>query len=754
MQKTGFSESLAKLIIKNRVVIAIIFILAFAFSLVSMNWTKVEEDIVQFLPDGAESKVCVDIMQTNFVTYGSGQIVLENVTDSDADVVVNTLQNIPHVKSVTFDKASHFKDGKALIDFSLDTRIKTKANTQTFDKIRKSLKTYDFSISNPSENDISAIVADQMKFVLAIVAVVVVAILLFTSQSYGEVIVLLLTFIMAAILNYGTNFLFGTVSMISNSVSVVLQLALSVDYAVIMCHRYREERLRYDKKDAAVSALSSSFAAILSSSLTTVAGLFAMTLMQFRLGFDLGRMLIKAIILSLITVFAFTPFLLILFDKLIERTKHKSFVPKVSFIGKFANATRFVFPILIVLLLTFGGFMTTRTKYAYDELLTPAKSECENDHASRISLVDFKDNTCALLLPAGDYASEQMLYNDLIDNKNVREVTALASIPAIDDYLLGDYIKFRDFMEIADIGETEAKALFVYYAADRGEHRSLGDIEKYRIPLVDLMVFLHDDCLDNPDLQIELTEEQVNMVNDVYKDLAYAREQLISDDYSRIIIRTDLPLQSEETYEFLDYIHESAEKYYSADDVLVSGNSMINYDFNKSFSTDNVIVSILSILFVLVILIFTFHSLALPVILVILIQSSIWTNFAITSLKGNYVFFVCYLIVTAIQMGSNIDYAIVLSSRYIEMRQTKDKKESIIDAVNLAFPTILTTGLMMIFAGLLISLFVSEAAIAGIGHYVCTGAAITLVLVLFALPQLLLIGDRFFVKPAKKATEE
>ncbi len=743
MSRNEIMNGISKVIVEKRKFFAIIFAVIMAFSVFSMNWVNVEEDIVQFLPNTAESKICVDVMENEFITYGSCQIVINDISKDKVEKLTEKISEFDNVRSVDFDKKNDYKKNSALLTVSLKSEANSAKSNVTLAKLEAELNRYDAYIYNPDNNDVSAVVADQMKVVLLIVGIVVVAILLITSKSYGEILVLLSTFLVAALINSGTHFLLGTISMISNSVALVLQLALSIDYAVILCHRYREEREKYDKKEAVISALSSSIIAILASSLTTIAGLLAMTFMQFRLGYDLGRVLIKSIVISLITVFVFTPFLLMVFDGLIQKTKHRSFVPKVSFIGKFANISRFVLPIIFTFALVFGCVVSTRSDYAYNQVLSPAKNESQNDYAYRLVTTRFERNTLALLVPEGSYESEKAIAEKIAENRNVTDVVAISTIEAADGYCLGDLINYADFCKIADIGETESKSVFVYYAADKGAHKTLDDLDEYKVSLIDIFTFVHDKCLSLDD--VELTDEQIKTINEKYEEVQFAKDQLVSDNYSRIVITADLPTQGKTTYRFIDFVHKTANQYYRSD-VLVSGTSMVNYDFYNSFNRDIIIVSIASILLVLLILIFTFRSALLPVLLIAVIQGSIWINFTIPAMQGKMVFFVCYLIVSAIQMGSNIDYAIVLSSRYIEMRKTMEKKEAIINAVNISFPTVLTTGLMMIFAGLFISLRVSEAATAGIGHFVFTGASITLVLVLFVLPQILLLFDKFIIK--------
>ena len=191
-------------------------------------------------------------------------------------------------------------------------------------------------------NSQAASLANEMGIILAVAAVIIVLVLLLTSRSYAEIPVLLLTFVAAAVLNLGTNFIFGEISFVSNSVTVVLQLALAIDYAIIMLHRFLEEREYAGDREACIAAVSASIPSISASSLTTISGLAAMMFMQFQIGFDMGIVLIKAILFSMLSVFTLMPGLLMLFSKAMEKTQHRSFIPKIDRWGKLTLKLRYV----------------------------------------------------------------------------------------------------------------------------------------------------------------------------------------------------------------------------------------------------------------------------------------------------------------------------------------------------------------------------------------------------------------------------
>lgn len=209
-----------------------------------------------------------------------------------------------------------------------------------------------------------------------------------------------------------------------------------------------------------------------------------------------------------------------------------------------------------------------------------------------------------------------------------------------------------------------------------------------------------------------------------------------------MLVYLTLPEESDETFYFIKTMHTIAEKYYDPDDILVVGESVSQYDLKKCFSRDNMVTGIVSVLAVLVVLLFTFKSAGMPVLLIAVIQGSIWINFSVPAVMHDNLFFLGYLIVSSIQMGANIDYAIVIASRYTELRGTMGKKDAIVNTMNLSFPTIITSGTMLAVAGTLIGKMTSDCAIYGIGKCLGRGTIISIFITMFVLPQILLVGDK------------
>ena len=733
-------EKVAAFIVDKRAVFISLFAALTVFSVFSSGWVKVENNIILYLSEDTETRQGLDLMQEEFVTYGTAQVMVNSISADDATTLAEKLEAVEGVTSAGFDAGSEksYKDSKALFSLTFAYDQSDERCVAALDEAKQTLDSYDYVVDTEVGMDLSGMVAKEMQLIVIIVALVVVGVLIFTSGTFAEVPVLLITFLAAAIINKGTNFLFGTISFVSNSVTIVLQLALSVDYAIILCNRYKEEHRLKPVREAAISALSKAIPEISASSLTTIAGLTAMTFMQFRLGLDMGLVLIKAIVCSLFSVFLLMPGLLVLFGGLMDKTRHKKFVPQVPFIGKYAFATRYIIPPVFLLGVLAAMLIFQNCNYVFGEGTLHTVKQNERQIAQRSIVETFgEDNLMCAIVPAGDYATEQELLAELQEYPEVKSVLGLASAEAVDGFCLGDSVNAKQFSSIAGTDMTTAEALFAYYGASHSDYNAVSnDLTGYSVPLVDLFLFMHDEAEKGT---FELSEEQTQMINGLYDKLYTARLQLQSDKYSRILVYLDLPEEGDETFAFIDKMHDIVGRYY--DDYFVIGDSGSRNELAKPYAQDNTTVGLLSIVFVLIILLFTFRSIALPILLIMVIQGSIWINFALPTAMGTNVFFMCYLIVSAIQMGANIDYAIVISSRYLECRKTLEPRSAVIETMNLAFPTIITSGSMMSIAGLLIGSMSSEPVIAGIGKYVGTGTVISVILVMFVLPQLLIFGD-------------
>lgn len=733
-------EKIATFIVDKRNLFFLLYAFALIFSIVATGWVKVENDITTYLPEDTETRQGLTVMNDNFVTYGTARVMVSNVTYETAENICSDLESIDGVTSVDFDDTTdHYKSASALFSVTFDGTTTDDISVHALHTIRDMLAGYDTYIDTEVGVDTSADLQSEMSVILVLAAIVIVLVLTLTSRSYAEVPVLIMTFGAAALLNMGTNFLCGTISFISNSVTVILQLALAIDYAIILCHRFSDEHETKDTREACIAALSKAIPEISSSSLTTISGLGALAFMHFGIGRDMATVLIKAILFSLLSVFTLMPGLLMLFSKKIDATRHKNLIPKITFLGKFDVATRFIVPPIFAVVVVVTAVLANKCPYCYSytDLVTAKQSESQIAH-QKIKNTFGVNNMVAVIVPTGDYDSERQLLKDLDSCAEVKSTQGLANIDAMDGYKLADALTPRQMSELAGLDYEVAEALYAAYAVDQNEYGKLiSGLGDYKVPLFDMFMFLQREMKDG---NITLDGDIQETLDDLFEQLNKAQLQLQSDKYSRLVVYLNLPEESDETMDFLDTMHALIAKYYSSDTYIV-GNSTNVKDLSSSFGEDNMLISVLSALFVVIILLFTFKSAGLPVLLIVVIQGSIWINFSVPTIQHESLYFLGYLIVNSIQMGANIDYAIVISSHYSDLKKEMRPKEAMITALNEAFPTIFTSGTILAVAGALIGVMTTNPVIAAIGTCLGRGTVISIVLVMAVLPQILLIGD-------------
>ena len=762
-KNNSFMYRLSAFIVDRRKAFMVLFIIAIIYCLFRISDVEVENDVTKYLPENTETRQGVDIMDSEFETHGSAKILLANITYDQARIVAKGLENIDGIDTVKFydpededynDEAleDYYRDSAALITLSFDQDKDTELSQQAIKEVREYVRDYDSHVFTTVDLDESAELKHDVAFILLVAVFVIIGVLLFTSTTYAEVPIFIITFVTAAILNKGTNYVFGTVSFISNSVDVILQLALAIDYAIIMFHRYMEEHLSgLEAREAMIAALSKAIVEISSSSLTTMAGMVALVFMQFKVGKDLGLVLCKSILFSMLSVFLLMPGLIMWFRNNIDKTKHRSFVPKITAWGNFIVRTRHVFPIIFIIIVVFAFRFSNTATYIFDKYTARGPKKTPYVEAKdRIDETFETGNTMAIVLPKGDYDKEAAIIRNLKTRDSVDDVLALANVEVGDanEYVLTDSVTPRDFAEIADIDAGISTLLYTAYAQDNEIYGAFIDgIDEYKVSVLDLIDFIYDKKETGA---FNLSAKQSEDLDDIHEQIENARAQLESEEHSRIIFVLKGSVEGEKTYGEVDDIRKMAQSYYR-DRVYVVGDPTAASDLSSSFSNDNLVISVLTAFFVGVILLFTFQSVSLPFILLLTIQGSIWINFAIPNLTGNPLYFLAYLIVSSIQMGATIDYAIVITNRYVTLRQdNSDRKALVVQSLNESFATIVTSGSILTVCGFLVGNLTSNAVIANLGTALGRGTLLSIAMVMIILPQLLYIFDPILDKSSFK----
>lgn len=748
--KKPFMERVAAFIVDRRYLFVVLFVALCIFSIFTSNGVDVNEDLTDYLPDDSETRQGLQIMDREFITYGDARVMVSNITYAKAEELAEMLRSVDGVKTVTLENdQDHYNAASALFEVVFDGEKLDNVSIQGVENVRNALRDYDTYIMTEVGNPTGEILEKEMQMVFIILVVIIILVLLLTSQTYAEVPILLITFGVSVWINKGTNYWFGEISFITNSIAAVLQLGLAIDYAIILCHHYTEERAHNTPRDAVVKALTVAIPEISASSLTTISGLLALAFMKIKIGSDMSLVLVKAILFSMLTVFLLMPALLLLMSPWLDKTHHRRFLPRIDGWGRFTIKSRYIVPPVFVVILIAACILANHCPYVfgYSTLDTLKQNEYKLSE-KKINATFGEVNQVALIIPFEDYESEAKLVDDLKELNGIDHLVALADTEAKDGYMVTDSLTPRQFAELTDIDISVSRAAYTAYCTSNenftqaiGQLVDLSNIDNCTVPLIDMIKFLYE--------QRDVYESRIDAslmddLEEMYDDLIDGERQLHTKDYSRIILFLNLPVESEETYDYLTVIKGVIGKYYT--ESYFVGETAKDKDFSAAFSEDNMLISILTIVFVVAILLMTFKSVALPLLLILVIQGSIWINFSFPTILHSNLYFLAYLIVSAIMMGANIDYAIVISSRYLKLKETMPYKDAMIEALNLAFPTVVTSGSILAAAGISIGVLSSENTVASIGICLGRGTLLSMFLVMGVLPQILLLGDTIVEK--------
>ena len=701
---------------------------------------KVEYDLTTQMPQDSLTADALEVLKREFDDKGMTYVCVVGIGKEDAQTLANDLAQIEGVANVTYVEEINFKNNKALYTVNLTNYDSTPGCFDTIEAIIDRLDEIHregYLTGQSAYSYFTKAETEQSIFKIGVVIVILIlAMLLFTSKTYFEIVLMLIVFVVAVALNIGTNVLFDGISYIANLVSLVLQLALSLDYMVVLLHRYMEERQLCDAKEAASRALSKGIVEIFSSALTTIAGLGSLLLMTMPIGVEIGLSLGKSIVASLVSVIFFMPAMLVLLDKPLMKSKHKPFVPSIKRPAKFIlKGRKIIAPLflVIVVLSCVGQFQNVYGfNYNGGSMILSAKEQIEPEFGTLNSLV--------VVVPKGDAQKERELAQYITSfTDNVDSVNALSTIEIAEGLYLTDEFSRDDVSGLInsfvgdgslplppDVITSMAQGLFDGYMTEHG----ITD-PNAKVRVVDLLEYLASD-----DTYSALLGDYATMLD----SLIFAKANLESDNYSRLTFNVTSGIEGESTFAFIDEILANIPNYY--EEFYITGESIACYDMASNFDEDNMLVCVCSLFFVLIILLFTFKNILLPLVLILAIQGGIWINFVFPFLLGNPVMFIGYLIITAVQMGATIDYAIVITNRY---RTTKhlylDRYEAMAEAQNATFPTVLTSGLILTGTGFALSLLAS-GTVAAMGSLLGIGTLVSLLIVLFVLPSLLLVTEK------------
>ena len=738
-------KKVCKFIVEHSKAILIIFIPILILCALSINKVNIEYSITSYLPADTDTKKALDIMDNEFVTYGTSTFLIRNISYEDASKLKDEIEELDGVKSLPFENTSdYYASSSALFTITYDGTEDDQICVDAYNKILDMIKPYDAVVKTSLVDTYADDLAHDINNILVLVIGVIIIVLAFTSKSFAEVLVFLIVFGCAALLNMGTNFFFGTISFISNSVCVILQLALAIDYAIILSHRFAEEKTNgLEPKEALTEALSKAIPEIFGSSLTTISGLLALCCMSLKLGADMGLVLAKSIVCSMLIVFLLMPSIILLFTKAIDKTSHRDFVPKITFFSKLILKLKYVIPFVFIALVGFGAYFSMNLSYSYSQSAISTSKPTESMIASsQIKEIFGSKNQFVILVPKNDYSEEKSVVEYLKNESLVSDITCVSNVEITSNnitYSLVDQMNYKDFALFLGVDQSVAKEIYAAYAYLISDDSSLEEVmifeanpDIYTVSILNLAdcAFAHNDFIK---ASLNNNQDLLDNYNDIKDQITDAEDQLIGTNYTRVVFNIKSEVEDKETFDLIDRLNNNLKPYHP--NIIFAGDSMSSYDLNSSFSTDNLLISILTIVFVYLILMFTSSSWGLPLLQVATIQGAIFINFAVPSIEGINIYFFVYLIVSSIQMGATIDYAIVITNRYTELiTNGEEKKQAVIDTLNQSFPTIVTSGTIMIAAGYLIYFLVKDPLISTLGLALGRGTIISILCVMCVLP--------------------
>lgn len=724
-------QKFAAFVVKSKWIMIALFAVVTVVCGIMVFHNKILYDLSAYAPKGSHTEDAVKVLKQEFDDKGSAYVMVRGVGIDEAVAIGEEVSNIDGVAVAVFDASKDYKNNSALYSVVLDNYDATPEANAAIAKIISYLDGKESYLTGQSAMSYYTRL-ETLENILKVAIVIVCAILgmlLFTSKTYFELVIMILVFGVSVVLNMGTNFIFNGISYVSNLVSLVLQLALSIDYSVILLHRFLEEyEIAQDASTAAKKALQKGIPEILSSSFTTIAGLSALILMTLPIGVEMGLSLAKSIAAALLCVLFLMPALLVIFSKTLQKTKHKRFVPDITKPARAILKVRKIIVPLFLVLVVLAGTGQFFNRYSFNingaARIVNSNEEIAKDYGMLNSLV--------VIVPKGDYQKEKELTQFILSKDEVNGANGLAAIEVIEGKVLTDQVNMEEMMALGEsfgLTKTYAILLFNMYIIQNDPDTEV-PTEEYRIALIDLLEYAYE---------LALEAEMDDNLQD-FEMLLAARKNFEGTGYSRIIFNVNSAVESDESLALIDELYTEIGQFY--DEFYLAGESVACYDMANAFPVDNMKVNLCTVFFVMFILLLTFRNFLFPLVIMLAIQGGIWINFAIPLISGNPVSFIGYLLISAIQMGATIDYGIVLTSRF---RSTKkwitNKADALAEAENAVFPTIITSGTILTVTGFALGLLAS-GVVAQMGMLLGVGALSSMMIVLFVLPSMLLMLDK------------
>lgn len=704
---------------------------------------RVNTDMTRYLPDSSSMKQGIDIMAQEFSDLSvpnTVRVMFHDLPEEEKDAVLAELKETPHVNGVSFipDDPRYEKDGYVLyiLDFTVGFFSAQMQEAENYIRSHFSGRCgMVYCLDKTQQQGV------PVWIIVLAVSLLLVFLLLF-SCSWAEPFLFLFAMGIAVVINMGSNVLLPYISEITWSIGAILQLALSIDYSVILMSRYRQELAltadrgkpasgpelpedlsAKDRERAMKAALQAAFSSISGSAFTTVVGFLVLVFMSFKIGRDMGLVMAKGVLLSMVSILTVLPFLVLALDGVIQRTRKKSLSLKMDAAARFSYRHRrgitLFFAVFCVLVFVEKG----NTGIAFT-MLAP----------NEIDPVFPKENQIILLYENADEEAAADIIPELEKESGVNSVMAwpntLGKAFTADE--LAEFVSAMGGGMGYEISPELIRTVYFLY---------FGGNEQGRLTVSELVSWLSENVSKNVLLKSMMPEDLQETLAQAPAMLEEAGHQLKGPEHSIMAISTSLPAESDETGAFMERLRDLCGKKLSGAWYLI-GNTPMAMEMVDTFSGELNFLTLLTAAAIFLVVLVIFRSPAVPAILVLLIQSGVYATMVMINLQGMTIYYIALLVVQSILMGATIDYAILFTNYYREMRMTKMAEEALTEAYNRSIHTILTSGSIVVSVTAIVGYAFEDPSVRQIVHTISKGAACAVLLILFVLPGLLAALDR------------
>ena len=678
-----------KKVVKYRVLILILGVLLLIPSVFGYLNTRVNYDVLTYLPDNIETMKGQDILVNDFGTGAFSMFIVDGMEEKDVAELKEKIEKVDHVANVIwYDSIADISvpmsmlpddiydvfnsDTGTMMAIFFDEGTSSDGPMDAIAQIRKIAGKQCFL------SGMSAVVTDTKNLaeketpVYVLIAVILAVIVLgLTMESFFVPLLFMLSIGMAIIYNLGSNYFMGEISYITKALAAVLQLGVTLDYSIFLMHSYEEQQVRYDgdKKRAMAHAISQTFSSVMGSSITTIAGFIALCFMSFTLGLDIGIVMVKGVIFGVIACVTILPSMILCCDKIIEKTKHKPFLPDIGRISDKVTKRYLVYVVLFLLFLfpAIYGNNHTAVYYNLDETLP---KDLPSIIANEKLKEDYDMNTTHMILVDSSVSSTDV-------NKMIKEMDKVDGV-------------------------------------------------KWALGL---------DSLVGPSVPSDMIPESVSSM-------------LKNDKYQLLLVNSEYKVASDEVNAQIKALNKILHKYDKTG--MLIGEGPLTADLIDITDQDFKTVSAVSIGIIFVIILVLFKSISLPVILVGVIEFAIFVNMGIPYYTGTKLPFVASIVIGTIQLGSTVDYAILMTTRYKrERNHGANKHDAITTAHRVSAQSIMVSALSFFAATIGVGLYSNIDMISSLCILMARGALISMVVVIFVLPSMFMVFDKVIVKTSK-----